>query len=190
MSPPRAHRTSRVAPPALMALALACCTLDAYAAEPDKYDTQAVFLLNFSQFVDWPKEAFSSPQAALVIGVLGEDPFGRRLDELAHGAIVKGHPVTVRRYARVEDVRDCHILFIGSSEEARIARTMAALAGRDVLTVGDFENFLRDGGVIRFVTLGDRKVRMHINLDAAKSAHLDISSKLLRPAYVVSADQD
>jgi hypothetical protein len=66
---------------------------------------------------------------------------------------------------------------------------MAALRGRNVLTVGDFETFVRDGGVIRFVELGN-KLRLHINLDAAKAEHLDISSKLLRPSYIVSPDKD
>jgi hypothetical protein len=175
--------------PALLALALVCCALDTRAAAPDETDVQASFLLNFAEFVEWPADAFSSPQAPLVIGVLGEDPFGRVLDKLAQGQTVKGHPVIVRRYARIEDVGDCHILFIGGSEEARVTRITALLSGRNVLTVGDFEHFLRDGGVIRFVNVGN-KVRMHINLDAAKAANLDISSKLLRPAYVVSEDQD
>jgi hypothetical protein len=176
-------------PALFVGLALACCGPIARGAEQGEYDMKAVFLLNFSQFVEWPAEAFSTPQAPLVIGVLGEDPFGKELDDVTRGEKVQGHPVTVERYARVEDVRQCHILFIASSEEARIARIMAALRGRNVLTVGDFETFVRDGGVIRFVELGN-KLRLHINLDAAKAEHLDISSKLLRPSYIVSPDKD
>jgi len=158
-------------------------------SQTEEYDQKAIFLLNFSQFVSWPPEAFSSPQAPLVIGVLGEEPLEKELDQIVQGEKVQGHPVNVQRYARAEDVRDCHILFIGSSEEARIAKVMAALKGRNVLTVGDYQAFLRDGGVIRLVKLGDQ-LKMHINLDAAKSAHLDISSKLLRPAYVVTSETD
>jgi YfiR/HmsC-like len=175
-------------PALFVGLALACSGL-ARSAESRQYDMKATFLLNFSQFVEWPAESFSTPQAPLVIGVLGEDPFGRELDDVTSGETVQGHPVAVERYARIEDVRPCHILFISSSEEARIARIMAALRGRNVLTVGDFENFVREGGVIRFVELGD-KLRLHINLDAAKAANLDISSKLLRPSYIVSPEKD
>src|SRR6185295_43487 len=40
-------------------------------------EVKAVFLFNFVQFVDWPMEAFAGPQAPVVIGVLGDDPFGR-----------------------------------------------------------------------------------------------------------------
>jgi hypothetical protein len=177
-------------PGLLVGLALALAH-DAHAAEVHtaEYDMKAVFLLNFSQFVSWPPQAFSSPQAPLVIGVLGEDSLEKELDDIARGEQVQGHPVTVQHYSRVEDVRDCHILFIGSSQEARIARVMAALKGRNILTVGDYETFLRDGGVIRLVKLGDQ-LRLHINLDAAKLAQLGISSKLLRPSYVVSSDTD
>jgi YfiR/HmsC-like len=189
-SPGRIARRTNAMPGLLVGLALALAqTASAAESQTEEYDMKAVFLLNFSQFVSWPAGAFSSPQAPLVIGVLGEDPVGEELDDIARGKRVQGHPVTVQHYARVEDVRDCHILFIGSSQEAQIARVMAALKGRNVLTVGDYETFLRDGGVIRLVKLGDQ-LKMHINLDAAKSSHLDISSKLLRPAYVVTSDTD
>jgi hypothetical protein len=53
-----------------------------------------------------------------------------------------------------------------------------------VLTVGDFEGFTRRGGMIRFVTVGN-KIRLRINLAAAQAANLTISSKLLRPAQIV-----
>lgn len=159
-------------------------------AQPTEYQVKAVFLFNFSQFVDWPPPAFSHQQAPLGICVLGSDPFGTGLDEIVRGESVNGRPLSVRRYGRVEDVADaCHILFIGRSERERSAQILASLQGRSILTVGDFEGFARAGGVIRFVTVGN-KIRLHVNLEAAKAANLTISSKLLRPAYIVGPGED
>jgi len=47
--------------------------------------SQAVFLFNFAQFVEWPPSAFAGPTSPIVIGVLGENPFGTYLDETVRG---------------------------------------------------------------------------------------------------------
>jgi hypothetical protein len=88
-------------------------------------DVQAVFLFNFAQFVEWPAEAFSDAKAPLVIGILGEDPFGSVLDETVRGETVRGRPFKIRRYRRVDDIKDCHILFISQSGGNRLADVLA-----------------------------------------------------------------
>jgi hypothetical protein len=153
-------------------------------AAPTEYQVKAVFLFNFSQFVDWPPQAFSDARAPLVIGVLGADPFGADLDEVVRGETVNGRPLLVRRFRRVEEIKDCHILFIGGSERARLEQILQALQGRSILTVSDDEDFARRGGMIRFTTDKNR-IRLGVNLEAAVTAGLTISSKLLRPAEIV-----
>ena len=83
---------------------------------PTEYQIKAVFLFSFVQFVDWPAESYSSPQDPLVIGVLGDDPFGLYLDDAVRDETVGTHPLTVRRYRRVAEIGPCHILFISQSE--------------------------------------------------------------------------
>jgi len=87
-------------------------------------DVQAVFLFNFAQFVDWPPEAFSDPQAPLVIGILGQDPFGSFLDETVRGESVRGRPFEIRRYRRLEEVKDCHVLFIAGPRRIGCRRSL------------------------------------------------------------------
>jgi hypothetical protein len=50
--------------------------LSAQTAAAPEYQVKAVFLFNFAQFVHWPPQAFPDAQAPLVIGVVGESPFG------------------------------------------------------------------------------------------------------------------
>ena len=150
-----------------------------------EYQIKAVFLFNFVQFVDWPPRAFSKAQSPLVIGVLGEDPFDSYLDEAVRGEKVNDHPLVIRRYRRPEDIGPCHILFISRSEAGRLGQVLAALKGRSILTVGDMAGFAERGGMIRFVT-ENNKIRLQINVDAARAADLTISSKLLEPAQIVT----
>jgi len=153
-------------------------------ADTPEYQLKAVFLFNFAQFVDWPPEVFAEAQTPLVIGVLGDDPFGSYLDETVRGEKVNTHPLAVRRYHRVEEIKTCHVLFISQSEANRLEEILSRLKGSNILTVGDASGFASRGGIIQFVT-ENNKIRMRINLGAAKARNLKISSKLLRPAEIV-----
>ena len=168
-----------------VALALVSGAALAQSPAPKEYQLKAVFLFNFAQFVEWPAGAFPAPDAPLVIGVLGDDPFGPDLDETVKGEMVNNHPLAVRRFHRVEEIAACHILFIARPAESRLEEVLAGLKGRTILTVGDADRFAARGGMIRFVTDHNR-IKLRINLAAADAAGLKISSKLLRPAEIVS----
>lgn len=149
-------------------------------------EVQAVFLFNFAQFVDWPADAFADSQAPVVIGILGKDPFGDFLDQTVRGESVRGRSFRVDRYHRVEEVKDCHILFISRSEVKRLDGVLAALKNRPVLTVSNSNDLDRAGGIIRFV-LDKSRIRLSIDLEAAQAARLTFSSKLLRSAAIIPA---
>ena len=146
---------------------------------PD-YQVKAVFLFNFAQFVTWPSQESSTP---LIIGILGDDPFGSYLDETVRGEKVNNRSLTIQRFRRGAEPRNCNILFISQSERDRVAQIISSFKGRSVLTVSDIEGFADLGGMIQFFTERS-KIRMRINLDAVKAANLKVSSKLLRVAEV------
>jgi hypothetical protein len=151
-----------------------------------EYQLKAVFLYNFVQFVDWPPRSTQDSQPPLLIGILGDDPFGTFLDETVRGERLGTRPIQVRRYRQIADTDECNILFISRSENERLPEILAALKNRPVLTVSDGNAFVNQGGMIQFVTDKNR-IRLRINLEAAQAANLTISSKLLRVAEVVRA---
>jgi hypothetical protein len=153
------------------------------------YQVEAVYLFNFTQFVEWPSAAFADAQKPIIIGILGDDPFGVYLDETVRGETVGKRPLVVRRYRRVEDIEACQVLFISRSEAQFLQPIIARLKDRSILTVSDADGFTQHGGIVRFVTQDDH-VRLRINAEAAKVAGLTISSKLLRVAQSISAEAD
>jgi hypothetical protein len=163
---------------------LLAAPLSAQAVRASASDLQAVFLFNFAQFVEWPSEAFSDSKAPLVIGILGEDPFGSVLDETVRGETVRGRPFKVRRYRKVADVKGCHILYISRSEANRLEDILAAVKDRPILTVSNSDDFDSQGGIIRFIVEQSR-IRLSIDLEAAHATRLTLSSKLLRSASIV-----
>jgi len=175
----------------LVILALLFSGVKDLSAQPvsQEYQVKAAFLYNFSQFIEWPASVLPGNQSPLVIGVLGEDPFGGYLDELVRGERVGNHPLVVRRFRQVAEIQTCHILFVSQSESKQLEQIFSYLKGRNILTVGDAENFAIRGGMIRFITENNR-IRFRINLAAARAESLTISSKLLRAAEIISPGRD
>lgn len=151
-----------------------------------EYQVKAIFLYNFTQFVEWPSSVFKEKTSPLIIGIVGKDPFGNYLDETVKNEKIADHPLVVQRFETMEDVTSCHILFVNITEKNVLREYLHNMADRSVLTVGDTDHFIRDGGMVRFVP-DNNKIRMQINVTAARDAGLTISSKLLRLAEIVSS---
>ena len=148
-----------------------------------EYQIKAAFLFNFTQFVEFPASSFFAPQTPFVIGILGKNPFGSYLEETVSGETVNGHPIVVKYFDNVEEVKVCHILFVNLTDPAKLEQINAHLKGQAILTVSDAPYFLTKGGMVRFYTKNN-KTQLQIHLEAAKANNLDISSKLLRLAEI------
>jgi hypothetical protein len=149
----------------------------------EEYHVKAAFLFNFTQFFEWPDAAFANDGAPFVIGVLGSDPFGRILDETVRGEKIKGRRVVVRRFGNAREVDHCNLLYVAKGAPASLEEIVALQRRHGILTVGEGDNFAKRGGVIRFYMESNR-VRFGINVEAARDANLNVSSKLLRHAEI------
>ena len=168
-----------------VALAAALLLRATAAAElASEYQVKAVFVFNFSHFVDWPAQSFTAANEPFVIGILGGDPFGARLDEAVRGERVTDHPLIVRRFRSIDEIEDCQILFIDRSEVGELGRIVSAVNHRSILTVSEIDQAAQRGVIIQFAT-EDNHIRLKINLDAAHAAGLSISSKLMDLAVMV-----
>jgi hypothetical protein len=159
------------------------CALSAQQSKPTEYAVKATYLFNFARFVEWPASLAAS-RDAFSICVLGEDPFGRSLDAILAGEKIAGKSVVSRRISKPQDAAACRIVFISSSEDARLKDLLAALGKVGTLTVSDIPRFSSRGGMIGFISEGNR-VRFEVNLTCAQDAGLTMSSELLKVAVAV-----
>ena len=150
----------------------------------DEYRVKAAFLTHFAQLVDWPAEALSANNDALTICTIGEDPFHGALDTAAEGKLVGSHPLRARHASQPSELAGCHIVFIGANEAKRSSLVLTSLQNTSALAVGESDDFLHQGGAIRFC-VEENKIRFEINLQAAERAKLKISSRLLLLAKTV-----
>jgi hypothetical protein len=158
--------------------------LPAAAQGPGEYQVKAAFLYNFVKFVEWPAGNPDGIPAPLTLCVIGDDPFDNALDAVVRGKSFNGREFQVRHVANVQAARSCSVLFISTSERARVPQILEGLKGTSVLTIGDTPGYAKQGCVIGFL-IEDNKVRFEINAAAASLANLKISSKLLSLAKIV-----
>jgi hypothetical protein len=146
-----------------------------------EYQIKAAYLYNFAKFVEWPPQSFTNQLAPLVIGVFDPNPFGSELQTIAVSHQINGRAIVIKPVANAAQAAGVHLLFIGATEDDRVAATLVALNGTGVLTVGESDRFAAAGGIIRFVR-SDDKVRFQINAAAAEHQGLKISAQLLKLA--------
>lgn len=153
-----------------------------------EYQVKAAFLYHFSQFVDWPEGTFKDASSPLTYCTFGEDPFHGALDASLSGKRIGVRALQVQHFKQPQEIRGCQILFVGESEQKRVPSLLTRLQGNPILTVGETEHFVQDGGMIGFL-LEENKIRFEINLEAAEHAKLKLSSRLLALAKRVLGGQ-
>jgi hypothetical protein len=154
-------------------------------SESSEYLIKAGFIYNFAKLVEWPNSAFPQPGQPIVIGVLGNDAFADVLGRVVDGKRIDSHPFVVKRL-KGKEFKDCNcqIIYVASADGAHAEEIIQTLKNTAILSIAEMSSFAKRGGIINF-TLEDSKVRFEVNVDAAKQAGLNISSRLLSLARIV-----
>lgn len=142
---------------------------------------KAAIVYNLRHFVDWPRLGADS-LAVVQVGVVGTGPVANALLGLSTRAAAERG----MRIVRVTDdatLGACDLLYLDANAGARDPDRLAALEARSVLTVSDAEDFLERGGILQLV-VRDRRVRIRIQLDRARRAHLQFRAQLLTLAEI------
>lgn len=164
----------------LIASLLLTTYLVAQDARPTPTQVEAAYLFNFGKFARWQSEKNATPDS-FGICVLGRDPFGAVLDATVAGESIGGKHITVGKFSRIQEASGCSVLYISSSEEARLGPILAAAQRQSLLTVSDIPHFVERGGIIGLVTQ-QSKIRFEVNRTVAQQSNLVLSSELLKIA--------
>lgn len=148
----------------------------------NEYRLKAAFLYRFAEFVEWPPAAWSNREQ-VEICALAPVPFTQALREMIGSERLRGRAVAIRDISPADPIESCHLLFVSGAPD-RWRPSLRRAASLPVLTVGDADTFLDEGGIIQLRTL-DRRVRFEISMSAAQHAGLRLSSQLLRLALHV-----
>lgn len=175
----------RVLPLGIALLAAGAAIADTETPIVSESQIKAAFLYNFTRFVEWPDEAFSTKSEPLVIGVLGQDGLTAHLHAIVSGRKVNGREILVRNVETAADIQGTQVLFVGVTQDSRFVELNGSIAHAPVLTVGESAEFAAAGGAIYFVQRGG-KLRFEINIASAERARVKVSAELQKLATAVT----
>jgi len=162
----------------LAGMIVASATAEARAQSASEAELKAAYLFNFALFVEWP----TRNKASFTVCQYGSDSLGSGAAALARKSL-RGKTITVRQ-ANAKELSGCDMLYIPSSEKARIRDLAQRLRGSNVLTVSDAQGAAREGATIG-LSIDGQKIVFEINVAEAKRNSLVISAKLLSLAETV-----
>lgn len=158
-------------------------------AQASEYKLKAVFLERFTRFIEWPDNSdFSDSTKPFIITVIGENPFGKTLDELYEKTKIKNKKVQIKYIKDIKKIDSCHILFISASMSNSLDKILDYTRTRPILTIGDHPDFALRGVIINFF-IKNKKVRFEINEKSLEQSRLYISYLLLNAATIIHEEE-
>ncbi|MES2355273.1 MAG: YfiR family protein [Pseudomonadota bacterium] len=149
---------------------------------------KVAFVYNFAKFTTWPSTAFSTPQSPLILCLIRTNDNAAAVFSAIEGKQAQGRTLQIKRSVRSEDLKACHILYVGDADEKSTIETLRTLGEAPVLTIADTEGFIHFGGIIELVA-ADSNIQFEVNLDAARHANISFSAQLLKLSKVVLDSQ-
>ena len=156
--------------------------IQAQISSTEEYRLKLAFLFNFAKFVQWPADAFPSPQAPLNICIVGRDPFDAEFERQVTERNLYGHPVAIRTLRPSDDFGGCHLIFLPASSDGSLPGVLRLLDD-SAITVGESAGFITRGGVLSFLLEGTN-LRFTVNLNASQRTRCRISSRFLALAKI------
>jgi len=137
---------------------------------------KAAYIYNFALFTQWPADLVPAG-APLVMCVVGDADVRSELLRVVGQRQLGGRVVAVAEPTPGPQ-RGCHLLYVSGRSSNEAGRLIAGLRDAPVLTISDLQGFTAQGGVAEFF-FDQGRLRFSVQLEAARRARLQISSRLL-----------
>ncbi len=140
----------------------------------------------FASFIDWPFETeIDDTSKVFILTVIGENPFGELLDKIYIEKKIRGKKVEIRYISSIDEIKDCHILFISENEEKKLSKIISVTKDKPILTVSETKGFAERGVLINFY-LSKSKIGFEVNQSGFKDSPLSIRLVLLQIGKIVN----
>jgi hypothetical protein len=142
-------------------------------AQNEKF--KALFIYNFLKYIEWP-ESYKSGD--IVIGVMGSSSIIKELETIAGSQKVGNQNLKIKSFTSVDDITNCHLLFIPASKGSSLPQIISKVAGYNILLVSDTKGGIQLGTGINFIMDGD-KLKFEINKGHIERKGLKVGGALL-----------
>ncbi|MCA6363920.1 MAG: YfiR family protein [Bacteroidetes bacterium] len=138
---------------------------------------KAVFMYNFTRYIEWPETAASGN---FVINVFGSNtPLVAELNNLAKTKTVGTQKIEIRNTTSLDAIGNSHILFVCGDNPTPLSEILTKIKGKNVLLVTEKPGYARLGSAINFVVV-QNKQKFELNKANAEKYNLKVSTTLVQ----------
>ena len=143
---------------------------------------QASYIYNFLPEFEWPKE---NRTGNLIIGVLGDKELVvTELIKTTTGKKVGNRSITVTAFSSVDNIGECHILFVPPKQSANLVKAVEKIGNQPTLIISGTANGINQGSALNFVHVNN-KLNFEVKPANAARNKVKIGSSLLQLAVKV-----
>lgn len=135
---------------------------------------QSIFMYNFTRLIEWPDDYKTGD---FVIGVYGSGEVFTELKNYTTSKMVGAQPIKVVKFASLDEITKCHILFVAYGKTKDIPSVLTKLNGAKTLLVSENRGGIEKGAAICFMLIED-KLKFELKASNATSLGLKIHSNL------------
>lgn len=152
---------------------------------PKEISAKADFIVGLSDNAEWTSGGGPSAGGPVVIYVVGETPLLPKMKEFASERSGSGTKYEVKQVAVTDNLADCHILYIASSELAMLAKVLKKVDGTSTLTISDTKDFARYGVMINFTDDEKDPAKVEVNKLVLDGAGIKLKDELKKKVATI-----
>ncbi len=162
-------------------LFLLFCLWGTFIASAQEDMFKALFMYNFTKYIEWPDEYKSGD---FVITVIGNSGLISELEKLATKKKVENQSIVINKVNDVAEISKSHIVYLSPAKSSQIDELKSSLTSNPTLVVTDKEGLANNGACINYVKV-DGKQKFEINPNNIQSVGLKLNSTLTALGIVI-----
>jgi hypothetical protein len=142
---------------------------------------KAVFIYNFTKYIEWPQPY---KEGDFTIGVIGETSLYSELIKMTETKKVANQTLDVKKFNSLTDVYKCHILYICKDKSDQLGEIVKKIKNNSTLIVTEESGLADKGAGINFIIKENRQ-KFELNKGNVEKYKLKVSSNLEALAFTV-----
>jgi uncharacterized protein DUF4154 len=135
---------------------------------------KAVFIYNFTKYIEWPK---TYREGVFVVGVVGDSPLYTELIKMAKTKKVANQSIQIVKYRSTSEIKKCHILYVSKNNSREVPTLIKKVKTNSTLIVTEQDGMVDKGAGINFIVKNNR-LKFELNKKNVEKYKLKISSNL------------
>ena len=129
-------------------LAIFAFLLLATAARAQDEKFKALFMYNFTKYIEWPQ---AKQSGNFVIGIYGNNSIVSELTLIASKKTVGSQPIVIKEFGASDDPTKLHILYVTADKSSAVDGFVDKIKGKGVVLITDQPGFAQEKSGINYV---------------------------------------